>query len=87
MIGSIYFAMGLIMLRSAKNPLCHKSFIDFVIMANIFHALVMLIYAEHALQLVLDVGFIGAMGLLPLLCYPWQTGTFLPCNVKNNTTK
>lgn len=77
MVGSLYFAMGIVMLTATRNPMSHKSFIDFVILANILHALVMFIYAEHILQMVLDVGFIGMMGILPLLFYPWGLRSFL----------
>lgn len=70
MLGSIYFAMGIIMLIVAKNPLSHKSFVDFVVIANIFHAIVMIVFAQNIFHLV-DAALIGQMGVLPLLFYPW----------------
>ena len=72
-IGTIYFAMGIIMILSASNPLAHKSFLDFVILANILHAFVMAIYAKNFLHIVVDSLFIGLMGMLPLFFYPWGT--------------
>jgi hypothetical protein len=51
MIASIYFAMGIIMLITAKNPFSHKSFVDFVVVANIFHAIVMIIFAQNIFHL------------------------------------
>jgi hypothetical protein len=77
MMSSIYVAMSLIMLLTARNPMPHKAFVDFLIVANTVHALVMLIYAEHIWQIILDAGFIGATGLLPLLFYPWGLKKFL----------
>ena len=35
MISAFYLAMGIIMIFPAKNPLAHKSFLDFVIIATI----------------------------------------------------
>jgi len=76
MIGSIYFAMGIIMLMTAKNPLSHKSFVDFVVVANIFHAIVMILFAQNIFHLG-DAALIGLMGVLPLLFYPWSLKNFL----------
>ena len=77
MISVIYFAMGIIMLCSAGNPLAHKSFLDFVILANIFHASVMVIYAKNLFHLVVDSLSIGLMGIIPLFFYPWGLRKFL----------
>ena len=77
MIGTIYFAMGVIMIFSASNPLAHKSFLDFVILANILHAFAMAIYAENFLHIVVDALFIGLMGIVPLFFYPWGLKKFL----------
>ena len=71
MISGIYFAMGIIMIFSTNNPLAHKSFLDFVIIANILHAIAMVIYAKNFLHLIVDAIPIGLMGMLPLLFYPW----------------
>lgn len=71
MISVIYFAMGIIMIVSGGNPLRHKSFLDFVIIANILHAIAMVIYAKNFLHLIVDAIPIGLMGMLPLLFYPW----------------
>ena len=71
MVGSLYLAMGIIMLLAARDPLQHQAFVDFVILANLFHALVMLFYAEKPVHILLDVVFIGSMALIPLLLYPW----------------
>ena len=77
MIGVIYFAMGIIMIFSARNPLAHKSFLDFVILANILHAFVMVLFAKNLFHLIVDVIPIGLMGVLPLLFYPWGLSKFL----------
>jgi hypothetical protein len=76
MIGSIYFAMGIVMIFCSRNPLSHKSFIDFIIIANIFHAIVMFVYAENSMH-VGDALIIGAMGVLPMLFYPWGLRKFM----------
>jgi hypothetical protein len=77
MIGGLYFAVGIVMILVARNPLSHKAFVDFVVISNILHAIVMLVYATNVLQVVLDVGFVGSMGVLPLLFYPWGLKKFL----------
>ena len=77
MIGVIYFAMGIIMILSASNPLAHKSFLDFVIISNILHVIVMVVYAKNILHLIVDVIPIGLMGVLPLIFYPWGLSRFL----------
>jgi hypothetical protein len=77
MISVIYFAMGIIMIFSAGNPIAHESFLDFVIIANIRHEIVMVVYAKNFLHLIVDAIPIGLMGLLPLLFYPWSLSKFL----------
>lgn len=71
MMAGIYFVMGLIMILAARNPLSHKAFVDFVALSSIVHAVIMLIFAEHILHVLVDVGFMGLMGAVPLLVYPW----------------
>jgi len=77
MMSVIYFAMGIIMILCAKNPLRHKSFLDFMIIANLLHAIVMAIYAENLFHIIIDTLSIGAMGLIPLFFYPWGIKNFL----------
>ena len=77
MMSAIYLAMGIVMIRIAKDPLQHKAFVDFLVLANLAHALVMLIYAENTWQLLFDAGVIALMGALPLLFYPWGARQFL----------
>jgi type III secretory pathway component EscR len=77
MVSSIYLAMGIVMIRIARNPLPHKAFIDFLVIANLAHALVMLIFAEHIWHIIIDVGAIALMGALPLFFYPWGLRKFL----------
>ena len=77
MLSVIYLAMGVVMVAAAKKPLAHKAFVDFLILGNCFHALVMLVYSEHVLHIVFDVASIGAMGLVPILIYPWGLQSFL----------
>jgi hypothetical protein len=77
MIASIYLAMGIIMVLIAKVPLNHKSFIDFVILANILHALVMLVTARNFYHIIFDFAPIALMGVIPLFIYPWGIANFL----------
>jgi len=77
MVGSLYFAMGIVMLVAARAPIEHRTFLEFVILGNIFHAIVMALFAEDSVQLVLDVGFIGLMGFILLALYPWGIKNFL----------
>jgi hypothetical protein len=77
MLSVIYFAMGIIMIRCAGNPTAHKSFLDFLILANSFHAIIMGIYAEHIFHVVIDTVSIGLMGVLPVFFYPWGIKNFL----------
>ncbi len=77
MMASLYLAMGVVMVFAARSPEKHKAFVDFLVIANILHALVMLVAAQNTLQIVLDVIPIGVMGVLPLLFYPWGLSNFL----------
>ncbi len=77
MMSSIFVAMGIVMILIAKNPRAHKAFVDFIIISNIFHAIVMLIYAQNVMQILADVTVVGAMGVLPLWFYPWGLKNFL----------
>ena len=77
MMSSIYLAVGIVMIRVAKDPVPHKGFVDFLIVANLAHAFVMLIYAENILHILFDAGAIALMGGLPLLFYPWGLRQFL----------
>jgi hypothetical protein len=77
MIASLYLAMGVVMVFAARNPEKQKAFVDFLVIANILHASVMLVTAQKMLQIVLDVLPIGAMGILPLVFYPWGLRNFL----------
>ena len=80
MVGSIYMAMGIIMVLVAKYPKKHKGFIDFIIVSNILHAIVMIVFAQRPSHIYLDSGFIGAMGIIPLFLYPWPLRKFLNYN-------
>jgi hypothetical protein len=77
MLSAIYLTMGIVMLAVAQRPLMHKAFIDFVILGNCLHAIVMLVYAQHGLHITIDVLGIGMMGLAPLFFYPWGLRSFL----------
>ena len=76
MISSIYLAMGVAMIAAARRPTERKAFVDFLILANLFHALVMVIAAQNVWQIVLDALPIAVMGALPLTIYPWGLGNF-----------
>jgi len=84
MMNSIFVAMGIVMILSARNPLVHKAFVDFIILSNIIHAIIMLIFAQTALHLLVDVTIVGTMGGLPLLFYPWGLNNFL--KLRNDKT-
>lgn len=77
MISAIYLALGIVMVRIAKDPLPHKAFIDLIVIANLTHALIMVVYAENLLHILFDAGAIALMGGLPLLFYPWEIRWFL----------
>ena len=77
MVGSLYLAMGIGMVCIARTVEKHKGFIDFIVMANVFHAVIMIVFAQKPIHIYLDAGFIGLMGLLPLLVYPWGVANFL----------
>lgn len=77
MMSIVYFSLGIVMLFSARNPARHQTFVDFVILANVLHAVVMAITAQTTAQYLLDVLPIGIMGLLPLLFYPWGIKNYL----------
>lgn len=76
MLSVLYLAMGIVMLLAARNPEEHQAFLDFVIIGNTLHAVVMLVHAQHALHVILDVGAVGAMGVALLFFYPWGLGVF-----------
>ena len=69
--------MGIVMLVTAHEPSRHRAFIEFTAIANLFHAVVMALFAETAIQLVLDTGFVALMGLTLLTLYPWGVRNFL----------
>lgn len=77
MVGSLYFAMGIVMLIAAHNPIEHRAFLEFAIIGNILHAFIMIAYATKPIQIVVDAGFIGFMGLVLLILYPWGIKNFL----------
>lgn len=69
--------MGIVMIRGAKDPFSQKGLFDFLIVANLAHAIVMFIYSENSLHILFDAGTIFLMGSLPLLFYPWGMRCFL----------
>ena len=85
MLSVLYLAMGVVMVAAARDPMDHKALVDFVVLGNVLHALVMVVYAEHALHIVLDVVGIGAMGVIPLFVYPWGVRRFLRMAVPSPT--
>lgn len=80
MMNAIYISMGILMLIVAKNPRNHKGFLDFLILSSIAHALVMLYFTENIFHF-LDVIIMGAMGVIPLILYPWKLKKFLIYNL------
>jgi hypothetical protein len=77
MMASLYFAMGLVMVVASRNPFKHKAFVDFLIISNSLHAVVMFITAKNSFHIFLDAIPVGAMGILPLFFYPWKLRNFL----------
>jgi hypothetical protein len=55
MMASLYFTMGIVMLFATRNPEGSKLFIDFLVIANIIHAVVMLIFIQNSIQLFLEL--------------------------------
>lgn len=73
MIGGIYIAMGIMMILAAQEPRKHKLFVDFIILGNFLHAVVMIIFGiiDQPAHLVGDVLWISVLWILPLVFYPW----------------
>lgn len=76
MISAIYISLGIVMLFAVKKPLKHKALVDFIILSNILHTLVMLIYQQSTFHMI-DVVLIGVLGVVPLIIYPWGHRNFL----------
>ncbi len=70
-MSAIYFSMGIVMVLAARAPTEHRLFVDFLILSNIVHAVIMILFAQNILHIVVDAGLIGIMGILPLCFYPW----------------
>lgn len=47
MLSIVYLAMGIVMIATSKNPPDHKSFIDFLLLTNLAHAILMLFSARN----------------------------------------
>ena len=77
MVGSLYFSLGVIMILVAKTAENHKALVDFLILGNILHSIIMIFYAQTAVHILLDASFIGLMGEIPLILYPWGLKYFL----------
>ena len=77
MISSIYLAMGIAMIGAARHPTGRKAFVDFLIVANLLHALVMAVMAQNIWQILLDALPIAMMGAIPLMIYPWGLRNFM----------
>ena len=78
MISVIYLSMGVLMIAVARKPLAHhKSYVDFLVLSNVLHAAVMLLYARNVYHVVVDVAGVGALGRAPLFFYPWGLRQFL----------
>lgn len=82
MMSVIYLAMGIVMVCCARSPEKHKSLIDFLVLANTLHAIIMAVYAENAYHLLIDSASIGLMGIIPLFIYPWGIKNFLRQNIE-----
>ena len=77
MVGSLYLAMGIVMIRVASSPFKHKAFVDFVVVSSILHTIVMIVLAQKPSHVFVDAGYMAAMGIIPLLLYPWPLAKFL----------
>ncbi|MCG8314328.1 MAG: hypothetical protein MI976_14060 [Pseudomonadales bacterium] len=71
MLSSLYFAMGIVMVASSRAPQAPKAFIDFLVLVNLLHGLLMFAVAENWRHVFLDALPITLMGALPLFIYPW----------------
>ncbi len=72
------------MLVAAQNPLNHKLFIEFAVLGNIPHAVVRAVFSDKLIQFVVDVGFLGLMGVVLLVLYPGVSNTSYGNNNGNN---
>jgi len=77
MMSGIYFSMGIMMVLTAQNCKDQKGFVDFIILANAIHAIVMVVYAKNLIHIVVDAGGIVLVALIPLTIYPWGIRSFL----------
>ena len=73
MIGGIYIAFSIVMILAAKEPMKHKLFVDFAILANL-HDAVMIVFGvlKQPTHLYGDVVWIAMLLALPLIFYPWD---------------
>jgi hypothetical protein len=73
MLLAMYVAWAILMIRGARDPLAHRSLVDYGILANGLHGLVMLVQSfwyPHELQhLVADV---PAVFLLCVVLWIWH---------------
>lgn len=77
MIAGIHLAMGIVMIAAARHPTERKAFVDFLVVANLLHALIMMVMAQNIWQILLDALPIALMGVVPLLIYPWGLRNFI----------
>ncbi len=77
MMSGIYFSMGTMMVLTARNFKNQKGFVDFIILANAIHAIIMVVYAKNMIHIVVDAAGTGLMAIIPLTIYPWDIKNFL----------
>lgn len=79
MLGTMYIALAVVLIRSAKNPEKHTSIIDYVIYSSVLHASLMLgqsFFVSHELM-----HLIGDVPMLFLMA--WCFWYWHPNNVKD----
>jgi len=52
MMSGIYFSMGSMMVLTARNFMSQKGFVNFIILANSIHAIIMVVYAKNMIHIV-----------------------------------
>ena len=74
MLGTMYAALGVVLLRSASDPLKHTSIIDYTILSSLLHGVLMLFQAffiEHELlHLAGDVPLLLLVALVLTVFHP-----------------
>jgi hypothetical protein len=74
MLGAMYLAWAILMIRGARDPVAHRSIVDYGILANGLHGLVMLVqsfvYPHEHQHLFADVPMLFAICAVLWIWHP-----------------